>query len=90
MKGWAAAVYLPKYLWRVTPEKKRVLRGVDKMVVPPRYAAPVARMLGDRWERLGRTQAGEQAVTRFLWRSLAEPYDVAVYARRDSSGGEAQ
>ena len=51
----------------------------------PRYAAPVARLLGDRWERLGRTKAGERAVTQFLGRALAEPYDVAVYVRRDSA-----
>ena len=85
VKGRAAAVYLPKYLWRPVPAKTPQLQSVDKIVTPPRYAAPVARLLGDRWERLGRTQAGERAVTQFLGRALAEPYDVAVYVRRDSS-----
>jgi hypothetical protein len=81
-KTRAEAVYLPKYLWALSPAKERELRDVDKLVVPPQYAAPVARLLGDRWEELGRTRAEDQAVTRFLGRSLAEPYDVAVYVRR--------
>ncbi len=85
VKGRAAAVYLPKYLWRVTEAKERELRRVNKLVMPPRYATPVMRFLGDRWERLGRTQAGDRAVTQFLGRALAEPYDVAVYVRRDSA-----
>ena len=53
--------------------------------VATRYATPFMRFLGDRWERLGRTQAGERALTQFLGRALAEAYDVAVYVRRDSS-----
>jgi len=73
---------LPKYLWALSPAKERELRHINKLVVSPRYAAPVVRLLGDRWEELGRTRPEEQAVTQFLGRSLAEPYDVAVYARR--------
>lgn len=89
VKGRAAAVYLPKYLWRLSPEKKRELQNVNKLVMPPRFATPVAKLLGDRWEWLGRTQAEDRTVTRFLGRTLAEPYDVAIYARRDSTTGNA-
>ena len=84
-KERAGAVYLPKYLWRVSDTKAEELRAVDKMVVSPDRKEMWTNRLGGQWEQVARMQAPERAIKSIFGRPLAQPYDLVVYTQSTSS-----
>lgn len=84
-KERAGAVYLPKYLWRVSDTKAKELRAVDKMVVSPDRKEVWTNRLGGQWEQMARMQAPERAIKSIFGRPLAQPYDLVVYTQSTSS-----